>query len=50
MPQVGFHNEKAVLRYKVDRKSNDIINRLEKTRREVVQPDLAAEKEVCVLE
>eukprot|EP00197_Chlamydomonas_leiostraca_P002247 CAMPEP_0202858634 /NCGR_PEP_ID=MMETSP1391-20130828/1078_1 /ASSEMBLY_ACC=CAM_ASM_000867 /TAXON_ID=1034604 /ORGANISM="Chlamydomonas leiostraca, Strain SAG 11-49" /LENGTH=199 /DNA_ID=CAMNT_0049537567 /DNA_START=113 /DNA_END=712 /DNA_ORIENTATION=+ len=43
--QVGFHNEKAVKRVKVDKKVNDIVNRLEKTRREVANPDFAAEKE-----
>jgi hypothetical protein len=42
---VGFHDQKKVAYCKVDRKSNDIINRLEKTREEK-QPDFKAEKEV----
>jgi len=42
--QVGFHDQKKVAFYKVDRKSNDIINRLEKTKEEK-QPDFKAEKE-----
>ncbi|GFH06984.1 NFACT-R_1 domain-containing protein [Haematococcus lacustris] len=43
--QVGFRDEKAVRRIVVERKLPDVINRLEKTRKEVVQPDLAGEKE-----
>ncbi|KXZ51981.1 hypothetical protein GPECTOR_10g1003 [Gonium pectorale] len=43
--QVGFHDQSLVLKVKVDRKNNEIINRLEKTRQERY-PDLAAEKEV----
>ncbi len=43
--QVGFHNQKDVRKVKVEKKNNDIINRLEKTRQER-SPDLAAEKEV----
>ncbi|GFH10510.1 NFACT-R_1 domain-containing protein, partial [Haematococcus lacustris] len=43
--QVGFRDEKAVRRIMVERKLPDVINRLEKTRKEVVQPDLAGEKE-----
>ena len=43
--QVGFHDPALVLKVKVDRKNNEIINRLEKTRQER-HPDLAAEKEV----
>ncbi len=42
--QVGFHDQSLVLKVKVDRKNNEIINRLEKTRQERY-PDLAAEKE-----
>jgi hypothetical protein len=41
--QVGFHDNKAVNKYKVERKDNTIINRLEKTRLER-EPDLAAER------
>lgn len=43
--QVSFHDEKLRRYVKVARKSNDILNRLEKTRREM-QKDLKAEKEV----
>ncbi|KAG2445261.1 hypothetical protein HYH02_008729 [Chlamydomonas schloesseri] len=43
--QVGFHDPSLVLKVKVERKNNEIINRLEKTRQERY-PDLAAEKEV----
>ncbi|KAF6262738.1 DUF814-domain-containing protein [Scenedesmus sp. NREL 46B-D3] len=42
--QVGFHDEKVRRYTKVARKSNDILNRLEKTRREL-QPDFKTEKE-----
>lgn len=47
--QIGYHDTRKVRKTKVDRKSNDIINRLEKTREER-NPDFAAEKEVgaCV--
>jgi hypothetical protein len=43
--QVGFHSEKAVVKIKVEKKDNDILNRLERTRQERY-PDLAAEREV----
>ena len=36
--QVSFHDQKRVLKIKIDRKSNEIINRLEKTRQEL-NPD-----------
>ncbi|KAG2501959.1 hypothetical protein HYH03_000457 [Edaphochlamys debaryana] len=42
--QVGFHDQSQVYKVKVEKKNNDIINRLEKTRQEK-HPDLAAEKE-----
>jgi hypothetical protein len=42
--QVGFHDAKRVLKYKVDRKVNEIINRLEKTRQELTL-DFQAEQE-----
>ena len=42
--QVGFNDPKRVLKVKVDRKTNEIINRLEKTRQEL-SPDFRAEKE-----
>lgn len=43
--QVGFYDEKVRRYTKVPRKSNDILNRLEKTRRELT-PDFKTEKEV----
>lgn len=42
--QVGFHNEKAVKKTKVERRVNEIVNRLERTKKELY-PDLEAEKE-----
>ncbi|GBG00416.1 hypothetical protein Rsub_13178 [Raphidocelis subcapitata] len=42
--QVGYHDPRRVRKTKVERKVNDIINRLEKTREER-SPDLKAEKE-----
>ncbi|WIA37859.1 hypothetical protein OEZ86_014708 [Tetradesmus obliquus] len=42
--QVGFYDEKVRRYTKVPRKSNDILNRLEKTRRELT-PDFKTEKE-----
>ena len=42
---MGFHDTKRVRKAKVERRSNDIINRLEKTRQER-NPDFRAEKEV----
>jgi hypothetical protein len=44
-PKVGFVDAKRVRKAKVERKVNDILNRLEKTRTER-NPDLRAEKEV----
>lgn len=44
--QVSFHNEKAVRKLKVEKKVNEVLNRLEKTRSEVEKPDLEGEKEV----
>ena len=43
--QVGFHDNKNVRKAKVERKDNDIVNRLEKTRKELY-PDLEGEKKV----
>ncbi len=40
---MGFHDQRLVKKVKVDRKANEIVNRLEKTQREAY-PDLAAEK------
>lgn len=42
--KVGFHDNKAVRKVKVDKKINDIVNRLDKTRKEL-SPDFAAERE-----
>ncbi len=41
--QVGFHNSKEVRHGVVEKRSNEIINRLNKTKREAY-PDLAQEK------
>jgi hypothetical protein len=38
--QVGFHNTKLVKKEKVEKKKNDVVNRLDKTKREEF-PDLA---------
>jgi len=42
--QVGFFNPKLVLKSKVEKKKNDIVNRLNKTQREEF-PDLQAQRE-----
>ena len=42
--QVGFFSNKAVKKYRVERKSNEIVNRLNKTKVEK-NPDLRAERE-----
>lgn len=42
--QVGYHNTKCIKDYRVEKRSNDIINRLNKTKEELY-PDLEAEKE-----
>lgn len=42
--QIGFHKQKEVKLVAVERKVNEIVNRLEKTKEERF-PDLAAEKE-----
>jgi len=41
---VGFHNSKLVFKAKVEKRKNEIINRLNKTKREDF-PDLQAERE-----
>ncbi len=50
--QVGFHKHKEVLSIKVDKRINEIVNRLNKTKEERM-PDLQAERETngrqCVL-
>ena len=42
--QVGFHSNKLVKKVKVEKRINDIVNRLNKTKQELF-PDLAAERE-----
>ena len=42
--QVGYHDLKLVRRIKVEKRQNEIVNRLNKTKREEY-PDLAAERE-----
>ena len=44
MSQVGFHSNKLVKKVRVERRINDIVNRLNKTKQELY-PDLAAERE-----
>lgn len=43
--QVGFRDFKAVLKTKVEERVNAIVNRLNATKRDVPQPDLAGERE-----
>ncbi len=43
--QVGFKDFKAVMKTKVEERVNAIVNRLNATKRDVPQPDLAGEKE-----
>jgi len=42
--QVGFHDGKEVLKFKVEKKKNETINRLNKTKTEEF-PDLQAQRE-----
>ena len=42
--QVGFHSNKLVKKVRVEKRINDIVNRLNKTKQELY-PDLAAERE-----
>jgi hypothetical protein len=42
--QIGFHEPKAVRKFKVEKKKSEILNRINKTKREEY-PDLAAERE-----
>jgi hypothetical protein len=37
--QVGFHNPKLVKKYKIEKRKNEIVNRLNKTKKET-NPDL----------
>ena len=43
--QVGFHNQKEVKKIRVATRENFVINRLNKTKREVKNPDLKGERE-----
>ena len=43
--QVGFHNQKEVKKIRVAKRENFGINRLNKTKREVKNPDLKGERE-----
>ena len=47
--QVGYHDLKLVRRIKVEKRQNEIVNRLNKTKREEY-PDLAAEREAYDVE
>ncbi|CDF33930.1 unnamed protein product [Chondrus crispus] len=47
--QVSFHNVKAVKRCKVDKRVNEIVNRLNRTKTEAF-PDLAAQKTARIKE
>ena len=44
LSQVGFHSNKLVKKVRVEKRVNDIVNRLNKTKQELY-PDLAAERE-----
>ena len=43
--QVGFHNQIEVKKIRVAKRENFVINRLNKTKREVKNPDLKGERE-----
>ena len=43
--QVGFHKEREVRKIRVSKRENVIVNRLNKTKREVKNPDLRTERE-----
>ena len=42
--QVGFHSNKLVTKVRVEKRINEVINRLNRTKQELY-PDLAAERE-----
>ena len=44
--QVSFHKQKEVRKIRVARRENVIVNRLNKTKKEVVKPDLRGQKEI----
>ena len=43
--KVGFHKDKEVRKIRVSKRENHIVNRLNKTKREVKNPDLRTERE-----
>ena len=43
--QVGFHKDKEVRKIKISKRENVIVNRLNKTKTEVKDPDLRGERE-----
>ena len=43
--QVGFHKQKEVRKIRVARRENVIVNRLNKTKKEVIKPDLRGQRE-----
>merc|ERR1712203_826732 len=43
--QVGFHKQKEVRKIRVERRENVIVNRLNKTKKEVIKPDLRGQRE-----
>ena len=45
MFQVGFHKQKDVLKIRVAKRENIIINRLNKTKKEQIKPDLRGQRE-----
>ena len=42
---MGFHKEKEVRKIRVARRENVIVNRLNKTKREEIKPDLRGQRE-----
>ena len=43
--KVGFHKDKEVRKIRVSKRENHIVNRLNKTKKEVKNPDLRTERE-----
>ncbi|KAK3859695.1 hypothetical protein Pcinc_014769 [Petrolisthes cinctipes] len=43
--QVGFHNDKEVRKIRVEKRNNEIVNRLNKTKEEKTERDLRGERE-----
>lgn len=46
--QVGYHDTKSIMEYRVEKRVNEIVNRLNKTKEELY-PDLEAEKEAWLV-